>query len=443
MRRPADPLALEPSDRWARSRTPTHRQIHWRSIRSLPSIREHDRSAPVKATPKTQAKGDDMTTAQQEEIEHLALEADVAVGGGLRAVEVAAVVLVGLLVCPPLAILVVVVAVPLLVTRGRPRASRCGARDAVRARPALPRAPRRPPGAAGASPPPGRPSAVRSRAAPDPRRRPQTRPGPVTATVRHLRPRGDGIDAADDHGRAVLRPRLRLRGHPAVAPDPRRPLRRRRGAGGVPAARRLVGVDLHDLDGQLVRSGLAGGPRGAHRGDARQPAHGRRAARGVRQAGAGVRGELRRAAGRSQRRGGVAPAPPPPAARRVRAAGRLERRGRRAVARRRGARRRPAARAVDTGPRARARRARGGLLAAGPWPHRHDRLRHRGRALRRALPDVHPHRARRIDRGHGSNRVRGGTHIDGRALPQSSRSSRPRRCGGCTSVRRPSTHAPR
>ena len=57
-----------------------------------------------------------MTTAQQERIEHLALEADVAVGGGLRAVEVAAVVLVGLLACPPLAILVVVVAVPLLVT---------------------------------------------------------------------------------------------------------------------------------------------------------------------------------------------------------------------------------------------------------------------------------------------------------------------------------------
>ena len=57
-----------------------------------------------------------MTTAQQERIEHVALVADVAVGGGLRAVEVAAVVLVGLLVCPPLAILVVVVAVPLLVT---------------------------------------------------------------------------------------------------------------------------------------------------------------------------------------------------------------------------------------------------------------------------------------------------------------------------------------
>ena len=57
-----------------------------------------------------------MNTTQHEQIEHLALEADTAVGGGLRAIEVAAVVLVGLLVCPPLAILVVVVVVPMLVT---------------------------------------------------------------------------------------------------------------------------------------------------------------------------------------------------------------------------------------------------------------------------------------------------------------------------------------
>ena len=41
--------------------------------------------------------------------------AGVAAAGALRAVEVAAVVLVGLLVCPPLAILVAVVVLPLLV----------------------------------------------------------------------------------------------------------------------------------------------------------------------------------------------------------------------------------------------------------------------------------------------------------------------------------------
>lgn len=40
--------------------------------------------------------------------------AEVAAGGALRGVEVAAVVLLGLLVCPPLAILAVVVVVPLL-----------------------------------------------------------------------------------------------------------------------------------------------------------------------------------------------------------------------------------------------------------------------------------------------------------------------------------------
>jgi len=56
-----------------------------------------------------------MTTAQQEEIEHLALEADIAIAGGLRPVETAAVLLVGLLVCPPPGTLVVV-AVPRLVT---------------------------------------------------------------------------------------------------------------------------------------------------------------------------------------------------------------------------------------------------------------------------------------------------------------------------------------
>ena len=50
--------------------------------------------------------------SRSEEIEGVA---GLAVGGGLRAVEVAAVVLLGLLVCPPLAILAVVVVLPLLV----------------------------------------------------------------------------------------------------------------------------------------------------------------------------------------------------------------------------------------------------------------------------------------------------------------------------------------
>jgi hypothetical protein len=57
-----------------------------------------------------------MTAANHEEIERIASETDLAVGGGLRALELAAIVLIGLLVCPPLAILVVVVGVPLLLT---------------------------------------------------------------------------------------------------------------------------------------------------------------------------------------------------------------------------------------------------------------------------------------------------------------------------------------
>jgi hypothetical protein len=59
-----------------------------------------------------------MTTPESpstvEKLEEDALLAGVAAAGALRAVEVAAVVLLGLLICPPLAILAVVVVVPLL-----------------------------------------------------------------------------------------------------------------------------------------------------------------------------------------------------------------------------------------------------------------------------------------------------------------------------------------
>ena len=57
-----------------------------------------------------------MTTKHPtEKLEEDALLAGAVAAGALRAVEVAAVVLLGLLVCPPLAILAVVVVVPLLV----------------------------------------------------------------------------------------------------------------------------------------------------------------------------------------------------------------------------------------------------------------------------------------------------------------------------------------
>ena len=51
-----------------------------------------------------------------EKLEQDASLAGLAVADSLRAVEVGAVVLIGLLVCPPLAILAVVVVIPLLVT---------------------------------------------------------------------------------------------------------------------------------------------------------------------------------------------------------------------------------------------------------------------------------------------------------------------------------------
>src|SRR5215218_7177164 len=53
--------------------------------------------------------------SRTEKLEADAALAGIAAGESLRAVEVAAVVLIGLLVCPPLAILAVVVVVPLLV----------------------------------------------------------------------------------------------------------------------------------------------------------------------------------------------------------------------------------------------------------------------------------------------------------------------------------------
>jgi uncharacterized membrane protein len=53
-------------------------------------------------------------TNPTEKLEEDALLIGAAATGALRAVEIAAVVLIGLLVCPPLAILAVVVVVPLL-----------------------------------------------------------------------------------------------------------------------------------------------------------------------------------------------------------------------------------------------------------------------------------------------------------------------------------------
>ena len=56
-----------------------------------------------------------MTNPSTQKLEEDALLVGTAAAGALRGIEIAAVVLIGLLVCPPLAILAVVVVVPLLV----------------------------------------------------------------------------------------------------------------------------------------------------------------------------------------------------------------------------------------------------------------------------------------------------------------------------------------
>src|SRR5918992_5567582 len=99
------------------------------------------------------------------------------------------------------------------------------------------------------------------------------------AAARHLRARGEGATQRTTTAELFFDLVYVFAVTQLSHPDRRRPLRRRRGDRRLPAARRLVGVDLHDLDGQLVRPGLARGPDGADRSDARQPAHGRGPAR--------------------------------------------------------------------------------------------------------------------------------------------------------------------
>ena len=373
------------------------------------------------------------------------MEAEVAVGGGLRAVEVAAVVLVGLLVCPPLAILVVVVVVPLLVT-----ALVLGLLAAVLATPyLLVQHFRGHPGGhlallkhrlrrAGRA-------LARSRAAPDPRRRPQ-----------------DSIRAGDRRRSATCARAATASTQPtttvelffdlvyvfAVTQLSHQILGDLSVAGVARAAFLLLVVwwawiyttwmaNWFDPASPAVRGG-------AHRGDARAacswpPRCPRRSAsRALLFAASYVALQVGRNA----------------------AAARLLHRRHRLR---------------DVFERLVVWSAASGVLwlagaaldgdqrlvlwipalalelaapAAGYWLPGRGRAATtdydiEGSALRRALPDVHHHRARRVDRGHRSDRVRGRADVDGRALPRSSRSSRPRRCGGCTSARRPSTRASR
>ena len=115
---------------------------------------------------------------------------------------------------------------------------------------------------------------------------------------RHLRARGEAGSQRTTTRRALLRPRLRLRDHPALAPDPRRPHRSAAwqarsscwSSSGGRGSTRPGWSNWFDPASPVVRHG-------PHRRDARQPAHGRGPARGAGRARHAVRGELRRAAG--------------------------------------------------------------------------------------------------------------------------------------------------
>ena len=63
-------------------------------------------------------------TSHTEQLERDALVAGEVAAGALRGVEVASVVLIGLLICPPLAILAIVVVLPLLIIALGRRAAR-------------------------------------------------------------------------------------------------------------------------------------------------------------------------------------------------------------------------------------------------------------------------------------------------------------------------------
>ena len=107
--------------------------------------------------------------------------------------------------------------------------------------------------------------------------------------------------ATGDVLRAVLRPRLRLRHHAAVASPAHPPHLVRCRRDRLPARRRVLGLELHDVDGQLVRPRSAGGAAGARVRDAGQLVDGGGRPRGLRRSLHAVRRQLLRAADRTQR----------------------------------------------------------------------------------------------------------------------------------------------
>ena len=198
------------------------------------------------------------------------------------------------------------------------------------------------------------------------------------------------------------------------------------------------------MDGQLVRPGVAGGPRRADRRDARQPADGGRAAGGVRRPRRAVRGQLRRPPGRAQRRRRGLLARDHP----LRdvferifawsvASGVLWLAGA-------ALRRRRAAAAVGPGARARPLRAARRLLDAAAAA---ARRRPTGRSRAATSPSAASCFII-IALGEsivvtGATAAEAGLTATVVALPRRRVPARPRRCGGSTSARRPSARATR
>ena len=221
--------------------------------------------------------------------------------------------------------------------------------------------------------------------------------------------------------RAVLRPRLRARGHPGLASAPRRPHLAGRGSRDPCPARRLVGVDLHDLGHEHARPRLGRRATARARDHVRQSRDGRRDPRGVRQPGTALRRRVRGDSGGKAcvphlRRG---------FARLARAATRrphphLVRRLGRVLARRCPRVGPGAHRAVARRTRDRLRGTSRPLPSARAAAARPVGLGRRDLALRGTLPALRDHRSRRVDRRHGCDDVRAAARprADGRLRPR-------------------------
>ena len=386
-----------------------------------------------------------ITPSPAEKLEDDALLAGEVVAGTLRAVEVAAVVLLGLLVCPPLAILVVLVVVPLLVIGARPRAPRGGRLDAVPARPPLPRAPStatcRCSGIASAAPA-GRSST--------------SLPHRIVADARRATPAGDRAAARRTCGRAATARRSRRRRSSCSSTSSTSSRSR--------SCRTRSSTTSPSPASRAPRSccSSSGGRGSTRRGWPTGSTPPRRRSAGC--SPAVMLASLLMAAALPEAFGEqallfAASYVALQVGRNAAAAWLLHRRHR----------------LRDVFERLVVWSAASGVLwlagaaldsdqrlllwipalaldlaapAAGYWLPGRGRAATtdydiEGSALRRALPGLHHHRARRVDRRHRRDRIRGAGSHRRSCSASSSRSSRPRRCGGCTSARRPSTRAPR